>query len=119
MAKIHKDDQVVVIAGKDKGKSGRVLEVIRDKKTKQPTKVIVEGVQFVTRHTRVQQNQGRQGTTGGKETKEAPIAISNVAIKDPTTNKPTKVIYREEVKEVSGVKKMRRIRVAKASGKDL
>lgn len=119
MAKIHKEDTVVILAGKDKGKEGRVLEVIKDKKTGLATKVIVEGVQFVTKHTRLQQNQGRQGTTGGIETKEAPIAISNVALKDPATNKPTRIGYRQEVKEVSGVKKMRRVRIARKSGKDI
>jgi large subunit ribosomal protein L24 len=119
MSKIHREDTVVVIAGKDKGKEGRVLELIKDKKTGVPVKVVVEGIAFATHHNRLQQNQGRQGTTGGIETKEAAIAISNVALKDSTTGKATRVGYRQEVKEVSGVKKMRRVRVAKASGKDI
>lgn len=119
MAKIHKEDIVVVLAGRDKGKEGRVLEIIKDRKTKKPSKLIVEGINFTTRHTKVQQNQGRQGTTGGIETKESVIAYSNVAIKDPTTGKPTRVGYGQEVKEISGVKKMKRVRIAKASGKEL
>ncbi|MDR0950214.1 MAG: 50S ribosomal protein L24 [Candidatus Ancillula sp.] len=120
MAKIHKEDIVVVTAGKDKGKEGRVLEVLRNKKTGQVDRVVVEGVQFATLHHRLQQAQGgHQGTTGGIETEEAPISISNVALKDPTTGKKTRVGYREEVKEVSGVKKMKRVRIAKASGKGL
>jgi large subunit ribosomal protein L24 len=118
MAKIHVDDSVVVLAGRDKGKTGRVLELIKNKKTGEVTHAIVEGINFVTTHTRIQQNQGRQGTTGGIETKEATIAISNIALKDPTTGKPTRVGYREEVKEISGVKKLKRVRVAKKSGKD-
>lgn len=119
MAKIHKEDQVVVLAGRDKGKTGRVLELIKDKKTGEVTHAIVEGINFVTKHNRIQQNQGRQGTTGGIETKEATIAISNINIKDPVTSKATRIGYREEVKEVSGVKKVKRVRVAKKSGKDI
>jgi large subunit ribosomal protein L24 len=119
MAKIHKEDVVIVRTGRDKGKEGRVLEVIKDKKTGNVTHLIVEGINFTTRHNRLQQNQGRQGTTGGIETKESIIAYSNVSLKDPTTGKATRVGYREEVKEVSGVKKQKRVRVAKASGKDV
>ncbi|MDR2082713.1 MAG: 50S ribosomal protein L24 [Candidatus Ancillula trichonymphae] len=119
MAKIHKEDVVVVLSGRDKGKEGRVLEVIKDKATSKPVKLIVEGINFTTRHTKLQQNQGRQGTTGGIETKESTIAYSNVALKDKTLGRATRVGYREEVREVSGVKKMRRVRVAKASGKDI
>jgi large subunit ribosomal protein L24 len=119
MAKIHKEDTVIVLAGRDKGKEGRVLEVIKNKKSGHVDKLIVEGVNFVTRHTRLQQNNGRQGTTGGIETKEAIIAVSNVALKDKVSGRPTRVGYRSEVKEVSGVKKLRRIRVAKISGKDV
>ncbi|GHT83410.1 50S ribosomal protein L24 [Actinomycetota bacterium] len=119
MAKLHKEDQIVVLSGRDKGKSGRVLELIKDKKTGKVTHAIVEGVNFVTKHSRLQQNQGRQGTTGGIETKEAKIAISSIALKDPATGNATRVGYREEVKEVSGVKKLKRVRVAKKSGKDV
>jgi large subunit ribosomal protein L24 len=119
MAKIHKNDQVIVIGGRDKGKEGRVLEIIKDPKTGIATKAVVEGINFVKQHNRVQQQQGRQGTTGGIETKEAVIAYSNIALKDPVTGNPTRVKYRQEVQEVSGVKKMRRIRVAQKSGKDV
>ena len=52
MSKIHKEDTVVVIAGKDKGKEGRVLEIVKDKKTGAPKKVVVEGIAFATHHTR-------------------------------------------------------------------
>ncbi len=65
MAKIKKGDLVVVIAGKDKGKQGRVLEVLTDR-----DRVIVEGVQRVTKHTKVGQSQ-RGTRTGGIETVEA------------------------------------------------
>jgi len=66
MARIKKGDQVIVIAGKDKGKTGRVLEVLKG-----TDRVIVEGVQRVTKHTKVGQSQ--QGArTGGLQTVEAP-----------------------------------------------
>ncbi|MDR1862047.1 MAG: 50S ribosomal protein L24 [Candidatus Ancillula sp.] len=118
MAKIHKEDQVVVLSGRDKGKSGRVLELIKDKKTRKVTHAIVEHINELTKHSRLQQNNGRQGTTGGIETVEGKIAISAIALKDPATGVATRVGYRDEVKEVSGVKKLKRVRIAKKSGKD-
>jgi large subunit ribosomal protein L24 len=79
--KIHKDDQVIVIAGKDKGKKAKVLKAF-------PTenKVIVEGVGMVTRHMK------RQGSTPGqKVTFEKPVDVSNVMLLDPKSGKPTRV----------------------------
>ncbi len=112
MAKIKKGDLVVVIAGKDKGKQGRVLEVLTDR-----DRVIVEGVQRVTKHTKVGQSQ-RGTRTGGIET-EAPIHISNVMVVDPETKKGTRVGYRTEEVERDGRKRTVRVRVAKRSGKDI
>jgi large subunit ribosomal protein L24 len=80
--------------------------------------VIVEGVNFVTKHVRVGQTQ-RGTKTGGIETHEAPIHVSNVALIDPETKKPTRVGFRTEVVEKNGVKRTVRIRYAKKSGKDL
>jgi large subunit ribosomal protein L24 len=98
-AKIKKGDKVVVIAGRDKGKSGEVVQVM-------PTegRALVRGVNLVRRHTK----QTAQ-SEGGIITKEAPIQLSNVAMADPKTGKPTRV----------GFKIMddgRKVRVAKRSG---
>jgi large subunit ribosomal protein L24 len=113
MAKIKKGDQVLVIAGRDKGKTGRVLEVLKDS-----DRVIVEGVQRVTKHTKVGQND-RGTRTGGLETVEAPIHVSNVMVVDPETKKGTRVGYRTEEVERDGRKRTVRVRVAKRSGKDI
>ena len=119
MANIKKGDLVQVITGAtqarggDRGKQGRVLEVFAEK-----NRVIVEGVNFVTKHVRVGQTQ-RGTKTGGIETHEASIHVSNVSLIDPKTKTPTRVGFREEVVEKNGVKKTVRIRYAKKSGEDL
>jgi large subunit ribosomal protein L24 len=119
MANIKKGDLVQVITGAsqdrggDKGKQGRVIEIQVDK-----NRVIVEGVNFVTKHVRVGQTQ-RGTKTGGIETHEAPIHVSNVAIVDPETKKPTRVGFRTEEVTKDGVSKTVRVRYAKKSGKDL
>ena len=119
MANIKKGDLVQVISGAtqarggDRGKQGRVIEVIADK-----NRVIVEGVNYVTKHVRVGQTQ-RGTKTGGIETQEAPIHISNVARVAPKTKKPTRVGFREETVEKNGVKKTVRVRYAKKSGEKL
>ena len=81
-------------------------------------RVIVEGVNYVTKHTRVGQSQ-RGTKTGGIETMEAPIHISNVALVDPSSKKPTKVGHRVEEQTKDGVKRTVRVRYAKKCGKDL
>ena len=99
MANIRKGDLVQVISGPaqkrggDRGKQGRVLEVLKEK-----NRVIVEGVNFVTKHVRVGQTQ-RGSKTGGIETHEAPIHISNVALVDPDTKQPARVGFRVETDE--------------------
>lgn len=113
MAKIKKGDLVVVIAGKDKGKQGRVLSVDTER-----SRVLVEGVQRVTKHTKVGQSE-RGGRTGGIETVEAPIHISNVMVVDPETKKGTRIGYRMEEVERDGRKRTVRVRIAKRSGKDI
>jgi large subunit ribosomal protein L24 len=119
MANIKKGDLVQVITGKkqdkggDRGKQGRVLEVLVEQ-----NRVIVEGVNYVTKHNRVGQSQ-RGTKTGGIETMEAPIHISNVAVVDPSTKKPTRVGHRVEEQTKDGVKRTVRVRYAKKSGKDL
>ncbi len=113
MAKIKKGDLVVVIAGRDKGKQGRVLEVRKD-----DDRIVVEGVQRVKKHTKVGQS-SRGARTGGIETVEAPIHVSNVMLVDPETKKGTRVGYRTEEIERDGRTKTVRVRVAKRSGKDI
>jgi large subunit ribosomal protein L24 len=96
--KIKKGDKVVVITGRDKGKSGEVLKVLREE-----NRVLVQGVNLVKRH----QRQTMQAQ-GGIIEKEASIHVSNVAHIDPKTQKPTRVGYRMDGE--------RKIRVARASG---
>ena len=110
---IRRNDQVVVTTGRDSGKRGRVLKVLPAK-----NRVIVEGVNYVTKHNRVGQTQ-RGTKTGGIETFEAPIHISNVALVDPSTKKPTRVGHRVQEQTKDGVKRTVRVRFAKKSGKDL
>jgi large subunit ribosomal protein L24 len=113
MAKIKKGDLVVVISGRDKNKTGRVLEVLKDS-----DRIVVEGVQRVTKH--VKAGQTNRGTrTGGIETVEAPIHVSNVMLVDPETKKGTRVGYRTEEIERDGRTRTVRVRVAKRSGKDI
>jgi len=91
MAKIRKGDLVQVISGPtqerggDRGKQGRVIEVLVEK-----DRVVVEGVNFVTKHVRVGQTD-RGTKTGGIETHEAPIHVSNVQLVDPDTKQPARV----------------------------
>jgi large subunit ribosomal protein L24 len=113
MARIKKGDLVLVIAGRDKGLKGRVLDVDTTN-----DRVVVEGVQRVKKHTKVGQS-GRGAKTGGIETVEAPIHVSNVMVVDPETKKGTRVGIRTETVERDGRTKIQRIRVAKRSGKDI
>jgi large subunit ribosomal protein L24 len=103
-SKIKKNDQVVVIAGRDKGKRGRVLEV-----APLTGKIKIEGAGMIKRHQRAnpQSNRG-----GGIIEKEAFISISNVQLIDPQSGKPTRVRYQVEG---DGSK----IRVAAGSGQSL
>ena len=86
--KIRKDDHVVVIGGKDKGKTGRVL---RTEPRRQ--RVYVEGLNIVKRHQRPRsvKDTQRGGEAGGIIEKEGPIHVSNVMLLDPQDNKPTRV----------------------------
>lgn len=83
--KIKKNDRVMVISGRDKGKSGRVIEVLKAK-----NKVIVEGVGIIKKATRPNR---QAGIAGGIVEKEAAIQASNVMLIDPGTGKPTRVGY--------------------------
>jgi large subunit ribosomal protein L24 len=80
--KIKKDDTVLIIAGKERGKSGKVVRVLGD-----TNQVIVERVNMIKRHRKPQGPQ----SPGGILEKEAPLAISNVMLIDPSSNAPTRV----------------------------
>lgn len=86
MSRIKKGDEVVMIAGKDKGKRGVVLSVLNEM-----DKVFVENINMIKKHTK---GNPQQGTPGGIIEKEAAVHISNVAIWNPVTNKGDRVGYR-------------------------
>jgi large subunit ribosomal protein L24 len=123
MANIHKGDLVQVITGPtqerggDRGKQGRVIGVQADK-----NRVIVEGVNFVTKHSKVGQTQ-RGTKTGGIETMEAPIHVSNVALVDPETKLPARVGFKVETDDrgkttrVRYFKPSRRVETKKSASK--
>jgi large subunit ribosomal protein L24 len=115
MANIKKGDTVIVISGKReyKGKTGEVLEVIVER-----NRVIVQGINMVTKHVKVgETNRGTK--TGGIETMESPIHVSNVALIDPKSKKPTRVGFRIETVTKNGKDKIVRVRFAKKSGEKL
>lgn len=103
--KIRKNDMVMVVAGNDRGKTGKVLKVFPKK-----SRVIVEGINLRKRHTKPNQ----KNPQGGILEKEAPVHVSNVMILDPKSNEPTRVGSRIILDEKNGKKKI--ARVAKASG---
>jgi len=117
--RIKKGDLVQVITGKkqsrggDRGKTGRVLEVFPER-----GRVLVEGINRVTKHVKAGQT-ARGSQTGGIEQHEAPLHISNVALVDPKTKKPTRVGIRTEAVERDGVERTVRVRVARRSGEDI
>ena len=107
-SKIRTDDQVKVISGKDRGKTGRVLRVDLAKQ-----KVFVEGMNVQKRHTRPRtlRDTQRSQELGGIVETEGPIHVSNVMLIDPKSGNPTRV----SVKREGG----RRVRVSKSSGEDI
>ena len=104
--KVKKGDTVVVIAGKDKGAKGKVIQAYPDR-----DKVLVEGVGRVKKHTAQSANQ-RGAQSGGIVTQEAAIHVSNVMVVD-SDGTPTRIGYR--VDEESG----KRVRISKRNGKDI
>jgi large subunit ribosomal protein L24 len=99
MLKIKRDDEVIILAGKDKGKRGKVRRVLDN------NKVIVAGINMVKKHTRPNP---QAGVAGGIVEKEAPIQVSNVAIFNPGSNKADRVGFK-----VDGDAK---VRIFKSSG---
>ena len=99
MLKIKRDDEVIILAGKDKGKRGKVRKVLDN------NKLIVAGVNMVKKHTKPNP---QAGVAGGIVEKEAPIQVSNVAIFNPGSNKADRVGFK-----VDGDTK---VRIFKSSG---
>jgi large subunit ribosomal protein L24 len=97
--KIKKGDQVVVLSGKDKGRTGEVVKAMP-----KDSKVIVSGINVHARHRKPSQTNPQ----GGIERKEAPLHVSNVAIADPKTGQPTRVRFEE--------RDGKKVRVAAKSG---
>ncbi|MFT6189686.1 MAG: large subunit ribosomal protein L24 [Oleispira sp.] len=85
MRKIKTDDEVIVIAGRDKGKRGKVVKILKDER------LIVSGIQMVKKH---QKPNPQAGVQGGIIDMEAPIQISNVALFNPATEKAGKVSFK-------------------------
>lgn len=104
--KIHKGDIVLVIAGKDKGARGKVLQAYPTR-----NRILVEGVNRIKKHTAVSQNE-RGASSGGIVTQEAAIHVSNVMVVD-SDGKPARIGYRTD--EESG----KRVRISKRNGKDI
>jgi large subunit ribosomal protein L24 len=107
--KIRRDDTVRIIAGKDRGKTGRVMRVDPEKQ-----KVFVEGANIIKRHMnpRTLRDTQRAQEVGGIVEMEGPIHVSNVMLIDPDSGEPTRISIRRE----QGGK---RVRVAKKSGKEI
>lgn len=89
MNKIRKGDTVIVLTGKDKGRSGTVLQVLPQKhKSRRGKRVLIEGINVVKKHVR---GNPQMQKPGGIMSQERPIDYSNVAVLDPTTNKPSRI----------------------------
>ena len=104
MTKLHirKNDTVMVLAGEDKGKTGKVLKVLVEKQ-----RALVEGVNMVSKSTKP----SAKNPQGGIVKQEAPIHVSNLSLIDPKSGKPTRVSVRHEGKNV--------VRIAKKSGEEI
>ena len=104
MSKLHirKNDNVYVLAGEDKGKTGKVLKVLVEKQ-----RAIVEGVNYVNKSTKP----NAKNPQGGFEKVEAPIHISNLSLIDPKSGKATRIAIKREGKKVT--------RIAKKSGEEI
>ncbi|MGQ0842750.1 MAG: 50S ribosomal protein L24 [Sporichthyaceae bacterium] len=104
--KIKKGDTVQIISGKDRGVRGKVIKAYPE-----TSKLLVEGVNRIKKHTKV--TAGLRGAqSGGIVTQEAPIHVSNVMLVDPEDNRATRVGYRED-------EEGRKVRISRRSGKDI
>jgi large subunit ribosomal protein L24 len=119
MPAIKKGDTVMLITGKtqarggDRGKTGIVLSIDKEK-----NRVIVDGLNLVKKHVRKTET-SKGVSDGGIVTEPAPIHISNVALLDPSSKKPTRIGAKVETVTVNGKSKIVRTRIAKKSGKEI
>jgi large subunit ribosomal protein L24 len=102
-ARVRREDEVVVIAGKDKGRRGKVLRVLIEK-----NRVIIQGVNIVTKHVKP----SRTSPEGGIQKREAAIHLSNVMLADPQSGDPTRVRFKI-------LESGRKVRIAVASGQQI
>jgi len=108
--KIKKGDTVVVLAGRDRGREGKVIVAYPDQQ-----RVLVHGVNIIKKNKKVNFQGARGAKEGGIVTQEAPIHVSNVALVDPDTKKPARAGYRIEEADGSRAK----VRISRTSGKDV
>ena len=108
--KIKKGDTVVVLAGRDRGREGKVIAAYPSRR-----RVLVQGVNIIRKNTKVNFQGARGAKEGGIVTQEAPIHVSNVALVDPDTKKPARAGYR--IEETDGLRT--KTRISRASGKDV
>jgi large subunit ribosomal protein L24 len=104
--KIKKGDEVIILAGRDRGREGRVIAAYPDRQ-----RVLVHGVNIIRKNTKVNFQGARGAKEGGIVTQEAPIHVSNVALIDPDTKKAARAGYRQE----DGKK----VRFSRAGGKEV
>ena len=105
--KIKKGDKVVVLTGRDKGKTGEVLRVVRAE-----NRLVVQGVNMVKKNQKVTHQGVRGAKEGGIVHQEAPIHVSNVQLVDPETKRPARVGYRID-------EDGKKVRVLRPSGKEI
>jgi large subunit ribosomal protein L24 len=115
---VKKGDTVIVLSGKDKGVKGKIIASYPEKQ-----RVIVEGVNRITKHTKVGSTT-RGAQTGGIITQEAPIHVSNVMLIDDETDKPTRIGFRRDSVEKrradgTSYRATRSTRISRRSGKDV
>ncbi|HUZ39340.1 MAG TPA: 50S ribosomal protein L24 [Streptosporangiaceae bacterium] len=105
--KIKKGDTVVILAGRDRGREGKVIAAYPDRQ-----RVLVQGVNVIRKNTKVNFQGARGAKEGGIVTQEAAIHVSNVALIDPDSKKPARAGYRFDEDD-------KKIRIARPGGKDI
>jgi large subunit ribosomal protein L24 len=105
--KIKKGDNVIILAGRDRGREGKVIAAYPERQ-----RVLVQGVNVIRKNTKVNYQGYRGGKEGGIVTQEAPIHVSNVALIDPETKKPVRAGYRVE-------EDAKKVRVTRPGGKEI
>jgi len=105
--RIKKGDHVIVVAGKDRGREGKVIAAYPTRQ-----KVVVQGVNMIRKNTKVTHQGPRGSKQGGIVTQEAPLHVSNVQVVDPDTKQPARIGYRTD-------ENGNKVRVTRPGGKDI